>query len=153
MRCWRRGGWMWGDGDGGTRGRGDTGTGERGHGEMEAGQLRHRVTIQQATETTDGFGGVTQAWATFATVWAAVEPLTGREYLQGAPGAGECDDEDPDPGAKRGDGAVAGELGKPSVRHRGGAAGSDECAGDCADVQRGRELDGESEDQAEDPRG
>lgn len=49
---------------------------------MEAGKLRHRITIQSATQTTNGFGEVTKTWATFATVWAAVEPLTGREYMQ-----------------------------------------------------------------------
>lgn len=48
-----------------------------------AGKLRHRVVIQQeGTATPDGGGGYTQGWTTFATVWAAVEPLTGREGLQ-----------------------------------------------------------------------
>lgn len=49
---------------------------------MESGKLRHRVTIQQATESRDADGGVTRTWGTFATVHAAVSPLSGREYLQ-----------------------------------------------------------------------
>jgi len=46
---------------------------------MRAGQLRHRVTIEQVTETQDSYGGVTETWSTLATVWAAIEPITGRE--------------------------------------------------------------------------
>ncbi len=49
---------------------------------MGAGAYRHRITLQQATETRDSLGGTVQAWATFATVWAAIEPLSGRELLQ-----------------------------------------------------------------------
>lgn len=49
---------------------------------MEAGKLRHRVTLQRATDVTDTFGQPLPTWTTFAVVWAAVEPLTGREYLQ-----------------------------------------------------------------------
>ena len=50
---------------------------------MQAGKLRHRITIQQATESQNSFGEVTRSWATYATVWASVEPLQGREYLDG----------------------------------------------------------------------
>lgn len=46
---------------------------------MEAGRLRHRVTIQQKSATTDAFGGRVETWADIATVWASVEPLQGRE--------------------------------------------------------------------------
>ena len=48
---------------------------------MRAGQLRHRVTIERRTEVDDGAGGSVETWATFATVWAAVIPLTGRELF------------------------------------------------------------------------
>lgn len=48
---------------------------------MRAGRLRHRVTIQQVTRTRDGFGQPVESWSAFATVWAAVEPLRGREYF------------------------------------------------------------------------
>lgn len=51
---------------------------------MDIGSLRHRITIEEATETLTSIGEVTQTWATFATVWAKVEPLNGREYWQSA---------------------------------------------------------------------
>ena len=49
---------------------------------MQAGRLRHRITIQTFTTTKDEFGQPVETWDTFDTVWASVEPLTGREYFQ-----------------------------------------------------------------------
>lgn len=49
---------------------------------MRAGQLRNKVIIQTVTETLDVLGGDTEAWATFATVWASVSPLKGVEALE-----------------------------------------------------------------------
>lgn len=46
---------------------------------MEAGDLRHRITIQQRTDTQDAYGEPIPAWTTWATVWAAVEPQSGQE--------------------------------------------------------------------------
>jgi SPP1 family predicted phage head-tail adaptor len=37
--------------------------------------------IQKATEARDTSGGVTKSWATFAQVWAAIDPISGREFL------------------------------------------------------------------------
>lgn len=51
---------------------------------MRAGQLRHRVTIQQATETQDSYGAVVQSWSTLANVWASIEARTGRETFTAA---------------------------------------------------------------------
>jgi len=48
---------------------------------MQAGKLRHRVTIQEATESVDSYGQPTFAWADEATVWASIEPLRGQERL------------------------------------------------------------------------
>lgn len=48
---------------------------------MQAGKLRHRVTIQQDTPVQDGYGQPVASWGTYAVRWAAVEPLTGREYF------------------------------------------------------------------------
>jgi SPP1 family predicted phage head-tail adaptor len=48
---------------------------------IQAGQLRHRVTIKSKTVTQNGFGEEVITWATVATVWAAVEPLSGRELV------------------------------------------------------------------------
>lgn len=49
---------------------------------MRAGNLCNRVIIQQTTESRDSStGSVINTWGTFATVWAAVEPISGREYF------------------------------------------------------------------------
>lgn len=48
---------------------------------MEAGKLQHRVSLQAATETPTDTGEVTRVWTTYATVWARVEPLAGRELV------------------------------------------------------------------------
>ena len=48
---------------------------------MNAGELRHQITIQTPTEAQDSLGAVISTWSTFATVRASVEPLQGREYL------------------------------------------------------------------------
>lgn len=49
---------------------------------MRAGDLRHRVTIQAKQATRDAYGAEVVTWGDVATVWAAVEPLAGREFLQ-----------------------------------------------------------------------
>ena len=48
---------------------------------MRIGPLNKRVTIQTATESRDSHGDVAQTWATHATVWAAIEPLSGSERI------------------------------------------------------------------------
>jgi SPP1 family predicted phage head-tail adaptor len=51
---------------------------------MNPGDLRHRVTIQKFVEEADEFNTpktTPDPWVTFYTVWAAVEPLSGRELL------------------------------------------------------------------------
>lgn len=49
---------------------------------MESGKLKHRITIQAATETRNDTGDVLKSWATFADRWASIEPLTGRELMK-----------------------------------------------------------------------
>jgi SPP1 family predicted phage head-tail adaptor len=49
---------------------------------MRAGRLRHRVTIQEYTESQNTYGEVTKSWVDFATVWAAMEPARGREFWE-----------------------------------------------------------------------
>ncbi len=39
---------------------------------IKAGDLRHRVTIESATRTSDDAGGSTTEWQTVAEVWAAI---------------------------------------------------------------------------------
>jgi SPP1 family predicted phage head-tail adaptor len=49
---------------------------------MRAGRLRHRVVIQDYTESQNTYGEATKNWTDYATVWAAVEPIKGREFWQ-----------------------------------------------------------------------
>jgi len=53
---------------------------------MEAGKLRHPVTIQTPTRTKDDLGGYTETWATLTETWAWVSPVSGAyaERLVGA---------------------------------------------------------------------
>lgn len=51
---------------------------------MQAGRLRHRVTVQRSTDSIDQYGDQTPTWASLGTVWASVEPLSGREYFAAA---------------------------------------------------------------------
>lgn len=48
---------------------------------LDAGRLRDRVTIQTKSVSRDAYGAEVITWSTLATVWAAVETLSGREYL------------------------------------------------------------------------
>lgn len=49
---------------------------------MQAGQLRHRVSVEASTETRDAHGGPIRTWAASEVVWAAVRPLAGRELIE-----------------------------------------------------------------------
>lgn len=49
---------------------------------MKAGTLRHRVVIQEKDPTQDEYGEEVPTWSDVDTVWAAVEPLAGREFLE-----------------------------------------------------------------------
>jgi head-tail adaptor len=48
---------------------------------MKAGRLRHWIRLERPTTTTDDFGGVVKAWASVAEVSAAVDSISGREFL------------------------------------------------------------------------
>lgn len=49
---------------------------------MDAGKLRHRVTIQTRGQTQDETTGViSDSYTTFATVWAEVRPASVREFI------------------------------------------------------------------------
>ncbi len=49
---------------------------------VAAGDLRHRVQIQQQFTTKDSDGIAQTGWVDVATVWASVEPLSAREFIQ-----------------------------------------------------------------------
>lgn len=49
---------------------------------MRAGALRHRIVLQEMVVTQDDAGGIVKGWQDVATVWAAIEPLQGREFWE-----------------------------------------------------------------------
>ena len=51
------------------------------------GELNRRLTLQAPVETADGAGGVTRTYTDAATLWAKVEPISGRYDIIAA-GAG-----------------------------------------------------------------
>lgn len=59
---------------------------------IAAGKLRHRVRIEQYVDVLDSSGEPTRGehgefikeWQEVATVWAAIEPLSAREFIQSA---------------------------------------------------------------------
>lgn len=51
---------------------------------IRAGSLRHRISIQEQTDTADGMGGFTTSWAAITgmgSVPASIYPLTSKEQL------------------------------------------------------------------------
>lgn len=46
---------------------------------MNSGALRHSIELQSFTSTPDGMGGFTRAWATAATIRAAIWPTSAVE--------------------------------------------------------------------------
>lgn len=46
---------------------------------MQLGKLRHKIVIQQPTETRNISGYPSVAWSTYKTVWASIMPMQGRE--------------------------------------------------------------------------
>ncbi|MFY2995869.1 phage head closure protein [Achromobacter xylosoxidans] len=57
---------------------------------LHSGKLRHRVSIERITRIQDPTtGAMTETWSEIAEVWAAVEPLSAREFVQSAAGQSE----------------------------------------------------------------
>lgn len=49
---------------------------------VKSGALRHRIDLQRNTVAQDPVTGeMVSGWATVATVWAAIAPLSGREFM------------------------------------------------------------------------
>jgi SPP1 family predicted phage head-tail adaptor len=47
------------------------------------GKLDRWITIQSKTVSRTALGDPTETWGTLASVWAEVQPLSGREYFDG----------------------------------------------------------------------
>jgi SPP1 family predicted phage head-tail adaptor len=48
---------------------------------MNPGKLDTQITIRRATSTRQANGSVVKTWADIAVLWAAVEPINGREAI------------------------------------------------------------------------
>jgi head-tail adaptor len=48
---------------------------------MKAGRLRHWLRLERPLVTEDTFGGVVKTWETVAEVDAAIDAISGREFL------------------------------------------------------------------------
>ncbi len=48
---------------------------------LRAGQLNRRITLQAPVTTLDAYGVPTPGWTDVVTVWADIQPLTGRELI------------------------------------------------------------------------
>lgn len=49
---------------------------------LEAGKLRHRIQILEQSRTQDPItGSTTTVWTPVDTVWAAIEPLSARDFI------------------------------------------------------------------------
>ncbi len=48
---------------------------------MRSGNLKHKIEIQVFTETQNDYGEVIKGFTTFATVYASIIPLSGKEYF------------------------------------------------------------------------
>jgi SPP1 family predicted phage head-tail adaptor len=49
---------------------------------MHAGALKHRITIQQKTDTPDAFGQPISAWSNLVELWAHVMFVNGKEAIK-----------------------------------------------------------------------
>ncbi len=49
---------------------------------LSPGELRHRVTLQAKTQTTDIIGGATVAWSKVTDLWAKIEPQSGMQTFR-----------------------------------------------------------------------
>ena len=56
---------------------------------MNAGKLRNRITIQAKSPVSDDLGGL-DTWLPFATVWASIDALQGKQQYQAQTIVGEC---------------------------------------------------------------
>ena len=48
---------------------------------MRIGELRHRIVLQNKVVTEDELKQQSETWTDVVTIWACVEPLSGKEYF------------------------------------------------------------------------
>ena len=48
---------------------------------INPGDLKRRITLQQRSTTQDAMGGQVTTWSDLLTVWASIEPLSGRALV------------------------------------------------------------------------
>ena len=48
-----------------------------------AGRLDKRVIVKYLVEAQDSFGGADATWTTLKTVWASINPVSARDFIQG----------------------------------------------------------------------
>lgn len=48
---------------------------------MQAGRLRHRITLQEPVKSQGSIGQTVNTWQTYAVVWAEVNPSSVREFV------------------------------------------------------------------------
>lgn len=48
---------------------------------MKVGQLRHRITFQRKAKVQNEYGEEIADWVDVASVWASVNPISGREFF------------------------------------------------------------------------
>ncbi|HEY1182198.1 MAG TPA: phage head closure protein [Rhodocyclaceae bacterium] len=57
---------------------------------LDSGKLRHRVSIERVSYVQDATtGAMVETWTEIAKVWARIEPLSVREFVQSAAGQSE----------------------------------------------------------------
>lgn len=47
-----------------------------------AGKLKRKITIESKSNAQDAYGALVETWSTYATAWAAIEPVSGSEYFR-----------------------------------------------------------------------
>ena len=50
---------------------------------MKAGELKHYITIEKPKMVVNDRGGKDKSWETFASCWASIKPVSGREFVAG----------------------------------------------------------------------
>ena len=53
---------------------------------IDPGKMRHRITLQNYNDSVDDYGDVRydndENWTDYSTVWAAIDPVSGREFYE-----------------------------------------------------------------------